>query len=121
MYAPTLDPVPAPVVLRLIGVLDTDLIASFGTLVAEIGAPGRPLFVDVRDLTVVGEKDVTGLVRAIASARVEGRDVRLDAPTLSWRRAMRSLLAGQPAIEGAQRSAVRRTVILAHTAKRKHR
>lgn len=121
MYAPALDPVPAPVVLRLIGVLDAALIASFGALVAEVGTPGRPVIVDVRDLTLVGEKDVTGLGRAIAAARVEGRDVRLDAPTLAWRRAMRTLLAAQPPIEEAQRSAVRRTVILAHTTKRKGR
>ena len=42
-----------------------------------------------------------------------------DAPSLAWRRAAKRDLAAQPPVEPALRARVRRTVILAHSGKRK--
>ncbi|MEA2690562.1 MAG: hypothetical protein QOD51_3169 [Candidatus Eremiobacteraeota bacterium] len=120
MYAPKPQPIPSPVVLRLIGVLDADLIAAFGTLERGLPAAARAtVLVDVRDLQVLGESDMTGLARAVAAARAEGRDVRLDARSLHWKRAAKQNISRQPAVNAELRSSARRTVILAHSFKRK--
>ena len=120
MYAPQPQPIASPVVLRLIGVLDADMVAAFGAL--ERGLPataGATVLVDVRDLHVLGESDMTDLARAIAAARAAGRDVRLDARSLHWKRAAKQIISKQPAVSAQLRSEARRTVILAHSAKRK--
>jgi anti-anti-sigma regulatory factor len=111
-------------VLRLIGVLDADLVAAFGAL--ERGLPGArnaTVLVDVRDVDVLGESEMDALASAIGAARREGRDVRLEARSLHWRRAAKKHLSAQPPIDAQLRSAVRRTVILAHShnTKRKRR
>lgn len=120
MYAPQIQPVPASVTLRLIGVLDTDLVKSFVALERGLAvSAGTTVLVDVRDLQPLGETDMQALVSAICAAREGGRDVRLDARSLPWRRVVKTRLASQPAVDQAIRQAVRRTVILAHSAKRK--
>ncbi len=120
MYAPQTQAIPAPVVLRLIGVLDADLVAAFGALERGlVGIDGGPVLVDVRDLDVIGESAVDALARAVAAARAEGRDVRLDARSLPWKRAARKNLSEQPGVDAQLRSATRRTVILAHSARRR--
>jgi hypothetical protein len=72
---------------------------------------------------VFGEAEMEALARAVATARREGRDVRLDARSLHWRRAAKKNVSGQPPVDPQLRSEVRRTVILAHSAqyKRKRR
>ena len=122
MYAPQPLPVSAPLVVRLIGVLDGDMIAAFSALERGlVGARGAMMVVDVRDVEVLGETDLNGLVDAIAGARREGRDVRLDAHGLHWRRAAKKKLSAQPAVPASIASAARRTVILAHSPKRRRR
>jgi len=121
VYAPQPLPVSAPLVLRLIGVLDADMIAAFSALERGlVGARGATVMVDVRDVEVLGEHDLTGLVDAIAAARRDGRDVRLAARGLHWRRLAKKKLAAQPAITADLAAAARRTVILAHSAKKRH-
>jgi anti-anti-sigma regulatory factor len=121
VYAPQPEALASPVVFRLIGVLDADLIAAFGALERGLpGAAGATVLVDVRDLHVLGETEMTELARAIAAARAEGRDVRLDARNLHWKRAAKQNISKQPAVDAQLRSEARRTVILAHSAKRKH-
>ncbi len=117
MYAPQVQPALAPVSLRLIGVLDADQIAAVAAAVREF--PGATLLVDVRDVGPLGEGEMRALTGAVAAGRAAGRDVRLDASSLAWRRAVKRDLAAQPAIEPALRASVRRTVILAHSGKRK--
>jgi predicted transcriptional regulator len=120
VYARQTQPVPAPVVMRLIGVLDADLVAAFSALERGlVAAAGATVLVDVRDLDVLGETEMGALARAIAAARREGRDVRLDARGLHWRRVAKKNLSAQPAIDAELRSSVGRTVILAHSARRK--
>ncbi len=119
MYAPQLRAIPSPVVLRLIGVLDADLVAAFGTL--ERGLAGATVVVDVSDLDVIGQAEMDDLARCVAAARAEGRDVRLDARGLSWKRAAKKNISKQPPVNAQLRSAARRTVILAHSVKRKRR
>lgn len=120
LYAPQIQPVPAPVALRLIGILDTDLVKAFVALERGlVASAGSTVLVDVRDLQPLGETDMQALVAAIRLAREGGRDVRLDARSLPWRRVMKAALGAQPAVDQATRQAVRRTVILAHSAKRK--
>ena len=116
MYAPRPLPVPAPVSLRLIGVLDADLIASFEALGEELAQPtGGTVLVDVRDLHVGGEAEMLGLIDTIRRARAGGRDLRLDAKSLPWRRLLKAELSAQPPVDPVLRAAVRRTVILAHS------
>jgi hypothetical protein len=117
VFAPQLQPAPPPVSLRLIGVPDAALVAAFAAL--ERGLAGATVIVDVHHLGALGEAKMQALVGAVAAARAAGRDVRLDARSLPWRRALKRGLAAQPAIEPALRAGVRRTVILAHSAKRK--
>jgi anti-anti-sigma regulatory factor len=106
--------------MRLIGVLDADLVKAFEVLERGLAAAsGATVLVDVRDLQTLGEGEMKALVGAIRAARDGGRDVRLDARSLPWRRLAKSSLAGQPVVDLAVRKAVRRTVILAHSAKRK--
>jgi anti-anti-sigma regulatory factor len=119
VYAPRPQPVSAPVVMRLIGVLDADLIATFRTLERGLGGDGGTVLVDVRDLSLVGEDEMTALAGAVANARSEGRDVRLDARSLHWKRAAKKNISKQPVVDAKLRADVRRTVILAHSARRK--
>ncbi|HTJ26286.1 MAG TPA: hypothetical protein VMA36_08975 [Candidatus Limnocylindria bacterium] len=120
MYAPQIQPAAASVVLRLIGVLDGDLVTAFQTLERGLAAAaGATVLVDVRDLQTLGEGEMKALAAAIRAARDGGRDVRLDARSLPWRRLVKSALPGQPSVDQAIRKAVRRTVILAHSTKRK--
>ena len=120
MYAPRPLPDSAPLVVRLIGVLDPDMIAAFGALERGlVGARGATVVVDVRDVDVLGEADLIALVESIAGARREGRDVRLDARGLHWRRAAKKKLSAQPAVPADIGSAARRTIILAHSVKKR--
>ncbi|HZW54191.1 MAG TPA: hypothetical protein VFF00_09150 [Candidatus Elarobacter sp.] len=124
MYAPRPQPVPAPLAVRLIGVLDADLVAAFSALERGLAAErGATVLVDVRDVQVFGEAEMDELASIVATARREGRDVRLDARTLHWRRTAKKNISAQPAVDAQLRSGVRRTVILAHSAqyKRKRR
>jgi anti-anti-sigma regulatory factor len=124
VYAPLPNPVPAPLVVRLIGVLDADLVAAFGALERGLaGARGATVVVDVRDVDVLGETEIDALAELIGTARREGRDVRLEARSLHWRRAAKKHCSGQPPVDAQLRSAVRRTVIVAHShnPKRKRR
>jgi hypothetical protein len=116
VYAPQAQPAPAPVSLRLIGVLDADLVAAFAAAVRDLR--GATVLVDVRDVGPLGEADMRAVTGTIAAARAAGRDVRLDARSLPWRRAAKRELAAQPAIDPALHERVRRTVILAHSTKR---
>ena len=122
MYAPRPQPVPSPVVVRLIGVLDADLVDAFVALERGlVGRDGATVLVDVRDLHLLGEAGMGGMARAIASARAAGRDVRLDARGLAWRRALKQNHCVQPPPAPELRSAAARTVILAHSGKHKGR
>jgi hypothetical protein len=122
VYAPQTEPVPAPVVVRLIGILDADLIAAFGALERGlVGMAGATVLVDVRDLQLLGETEMDTLAGIVAGARREGRDVRLDSRGIHWRRVTKKNISAQPAIDPELRSAVRRTVILAHSAHNKRR
>jgi hypothetical protein len=104
------------VTLRLIGVLDADLIASFEALGGELAQPaGGTVVVDVRDLHVGGEPEMLGIIDTIRRARAGGRDLRLDAKSLPWRRLQKTELSTQPLVDQVLRGAVRRTVILAHS------
>ncbi|HEY0395803.1 MAG TPA: hypothetical protein VGD01_14990 [Candidatus Elarobacter sp.] len=116
MYAPQPQPVPAPVVVRLIGLLDADLVAAFAALESSYaGAAGATVLVDVRDADVLRETEMDELARAVGAARRQGRDVRLDARSVHWRRAAKKNISGQPVVDAKLRSAVRRTVIVAHS------
>jgi anti-anti-sigma regulatory factor len=108
-----------PVVVRLIGVLDAELIAAFTTL--ERGLAGATVLVDVRSLNLLGESEMDALAGAVASARRDGRDVRLDARGLQWKRIVKKMISGQPAVDVQLRSSIRRTAILAHSARHKRR
>ena len=123
MYAPQSPPLPlsvaAPVVVRLIGVLDAELIAAFGTL--ERGFAGATVLVDVRSVHLLGESEMDALGGAVAAARREGRDVRLDARSLPWKRIVKKTISAQPAVDTQLRSSIRRTAILAHSARYKRR
>lgn len=120
MYAPQVRPIPAPVSLRLIGVLDADLVEAFGVLERRlVGLDGSTVLVDVRDLQVVGESEMRALARVIGTAREAGRDVRLDARSLHWKRIAKENLSAHPAVDAQLRSGVRRTVILAHSVRRR--
>lgn len=120
MYAPRPIPASAPVLVRLIGVLDGDMVAAFSALERGlVGARGATVVVDVGDLDVLGQAAVAELVDAIASARREGRDVRLDAHGLHWRRAAKKRLSAQPPVARALISTARRTIILAHSTRRR--
>ena len=122
MYAPQLAPCPAPVVIRLIGVLDADLIAAFANVERGLASNGgATVIVNVRDLTPLGERDLSALLGTVGAARKEGRDVRLDAPAFGWRSAIRRDLGTHPAIDEALRAAVRRTIIVAHSGKQRRR
>lgn len=120
MYAPQIQPIAGPLVLRLIGALDPDLISAFRDLERRL-PDGATVLVDVRDLQLLGEIEMDGLVHSIAQARSEGRDVRLDARNLQWKRAAKKNLSRQPQIDAKLRSSARRTVILAHSPLRKRR
>jgi hypothetical protein len=103
-------------VVRLIGILDAAMIEAFGALERGLAdARGSTVVVDVRDADVLGESAIDALVDAIAAARRDGRDVRLEARGLHWRRAARKKLSGQPAVTPDFTSTARRTVILAHS------
>ena len=122
MYAPQLAPFPAPVVIRLIGVLDSDLIAAFATVERSVAsAGGGTVVVDVRDLSPLGERDLSALLRTVGDARSEGRDLRLDAPAFGWRQAIRRELGSVPMADQAVKAAVRRTIVVAHSGKQRRR
>ena len=115
MYAPQPEPVPAPVVVRLIGVLDADLVAAFAALESSYARAGATVLVDVRDADVLREAEMDELAGAVGAARRQGRDVRLDARSVHWRRAAKKNISGQPAVDAKLRSAARRMVIVAHS------
>ncbi|HEV2642072.1 MAG TPA: hypothetical protein VGT98_05175 [Candidatus Elarobacter sp.] len=122
MYAPRTQPVPATVALRLIGVLDADLVTAFTALVrGMVGFENATVIVDVRDLELFSEADLAAFVAAVRRARCEGRDVRLDTRSLAWRRIAKSELASMPAVESGLGSDIRRTVILAHSVRKRRR
>jgi anti-anti-sigma regulatory factor len=119
VYAPQVTAFPAPVSLRLIGVLDGDLLEAFRAIESRlVGIGGAAVIVDVRDLEVLGEHGMTLVASAVREARARGRDVRLDAHGLAWRRVAKKNISGQPAVDAELRSAVRRTVIIARSPKR---
>jgi anti-anti-sigma regulatory factor len=121
MYAPQLAPAPAPIVLRLIGFLDGDLVDAFRILERGlVGADGGTVIVDVRSLEVLGEPMMAQLAAVVGEARARGRDVRLDARGVQWRRIAKSRIAGQPPVDAQLRADARRTVILAHSNLRPH-
>jgi hypothetical protein len=117
VYAPQVQPAVAPISVRLIGVLDADLVAAFAAAMRTW--VGATVLVDVRDVGPLGEADMRALTGAIAAARAAGSDVRLDAHSLPWRRAAKRELAAQPPIDAGLRQRVRRTIILAHSVRRK--
>jgi len=120
VYAPRPQPVSSPVVVRLIGILDASLVDAFVTLERGlVGRRGAVMLVDVRDLQVIGASDADALARAIAVARAAGRDVRIDARGITWRRALRKTGCAPAPIDAELRSTAARTVILAHSGKRK--
>ncbi len=122
MYAPQAQPVPAPVAIRLIGMLDSDLVEAFAVLERGLVAfEGATVIVDVRDVQVLGETEMHALAGAVRRARAEGRDVRLDARSLPWRRVSKKEFSAVPPVDAALRSGVRRTVILAHSYMRRGR
>ena len=122
MYAPRTQPVSATVVLRLIGVLDTELVEAFTALARGlVGFENATIIVDVRDLDLFGEADLAAFVAAIRRARCEGRDVRIDAARLPWRRIVKQELPAMPPVTTELASDVRRTVILAHSARKRRR
>lgn len=122
MYAPRLAPFPAPVVIRLIGVLDPDLIAAFETVERGLASnAGATVIVDVGDLTPLGERDQNGLLRAVSSARAEGRDLRIDTSSFGWRQAIRRELGPHAPVDEGLKAAVRRTIIVAHSGKQRRR
>jgi hypothetical protein len=103
----------------LIGVLDAELIAAFGTL--ERGFAGATVLVDVRSLQLLGESEMDALGALVADARRDGRDVRLDARSLPWKRVVKKTISAQPTVDPQLRSSIRRTAILAHSARHKRR
>ena len=120
MYAPQAQPVPAPVVMRLIGVLDADLVAAFSALERGLaGLDGGTVVVDVHDLQILGDAEMHALAKAVAAARFQGRDVRLDARGLHWKRTAKKNLSTQPPVDAQLRSGARRTVIVAHSPRKK--
>ena len=122
MYAPRTQPVSAPVALRLIGVLDADLVTAFTALVrGMVGFEHATVIVDVRDLELFGETDLAAFVAAVRKARCDGRDLRLDTRSLPWRRIAKQELPAMPPVDAEMSSEVRRTVILAHSARRRRR
>jgi anti-anti-sigma regulatory factor len=122
VYAPRSQAVPASVALRLIGVLDSDLVTAFTALVrGMVGFENATVVVDLRDLELFGETDLAAFVAAVRRARCEGRDVRLDTRSLAWRRIVKSELPGMPAVDAHAGSDIRRTVILAHSARKRRR
>jgi anti-anti-sigma regulatory factor len=122
VYAPRAQAVPVPVALRVIGVLDSDLVTAFTALVrGMVGFEHATVIVDLRDLELFGETDLAAFVAAVRRARCEGRDVRLDTRSLAWRRIAKAELPGMPAVDTEARSDIRRTVILAHSARKRRR
>ena len=122
MYAPRIQTVPACVALRLIGVLDADLVTAFSALVrGMVGFENATVIVDLRDLELFSEADLAAFVAAVRRARGEGRDVRLDARGLAWRRIVKHELPSMPAVDVEQCSDIRRTVILAHSVRKRRR
>jgi hypothetical protein len=108
--------------LRLIGVLDTELVTAFTALVrGMVGFERATVIVDVRDLELFGETHLAGFVAAVRKLRCDGRDVRLDARGLPWRRIAKQELPAMPAVGTDMSSEVRRTVILAHSARKRRR
>jgi anti-anti-sigma regulatory factor len=122
VYAPRTQPVPARVALRLIGVLDADLVTAFTALVrGMVGFENATVIVDVRDLELFGETDLAAFVAEVRRIRCDGRDVRLDARSLQWRRIAKVELPGMPAADAGLPCDIRRTVILAHSVRKRRR
>ena len=116
MYASQTLAAPAPIALRLIGLLDGELLAAFAALERGlVGVQGGLVLVDVRDLQTLGDDAMRALLETISSARAQGRDVRLDARSLPWRNLMKKHLRMQPPVTPELRSDIRRTVIIAHS------
>ena len=122
MYAPQLAPCPAPVVIRLIGVLDLDLVTAFSTVERGLASNGgATVIVDVRDLDLLGERDLNTLLKTVGEARSEGRDLRFDAKGFAWRSAIRRELGMPATVDEGCKAAVRRTIIVAHSGKQRRR
>ena len=120
MYAVRHEPALDPVVVRLVGVLDDDLVLETGRTLRALGGP-RTALVDVRDLTLVGEAEMLALAQTIAAARAAGLDARLDGGLLPWRNVARRVLSRQRPVDEPLRRVVRRTVIIAHSGRRRRR
>jgi anti-anti-sigma regulatory factor len=121
MYAAQLATPPAPIVLRLIGVLDDDLLSAVRIVERSlVGVGGGTVIVDVRALDVLGEAGMERLASLVGEARARGRDVRLDARGLQWRRAAKKAIGSQPPVDALLRAGARRTVIVAHSTLRSH-
>ena len=116
MFAPHADPREAPVLVRLIGDLDQELVEAFATLERSlVGRDGRTLIVHAGDADPTSEREVGALMDAVRAARAAGRDVRVDAGTsLAWRRRFARVHREPPLEPGLRRTAAR-TVILAHS------
>jgi anti-anti-sigma regulatory factor len=122
VYAPQLVSAPAAIAVRLIGDLDADLVDAFVAIERGLARPQETtLIVDVRDLCVIGARAIAALVAAIVGARAAGRDVRLDGRSGPWKRALSRQLAEQPPVEPTLMQTVRRTVVVAHTTRRRRR
>lgn len=108
--------VPACTAVRLIGALDADLVAAFVRVERQLGRLARGIvLVDLRDVTVEAEREVRGFVDLIRRARAEGRDVRLEGYGVAWRAAVKQHFSRVPPVDAQLRSAIRRTIILAHS------
>jgi hypothetical protein len=106
--------------IRLIGVLDTDLVEAFTVLERGLAAfEHATVIVDVRDVQIMGETEMQALAGAVRHARAAGRDVRLDPRGLLWRRLAKKEFSAVPKVDAELRSAVRRTAIVAHSGRRR--
>jgi len=116
MFAQDPQPREAPLLVRLIGDLDQELVEAFATLERSlVGRDGRTLIVHAGDAAPTSEREVGALMAAVRAARAAGRDVRVDAGTsLAWRRRFTRVHCEAPLDPGLRRAAGR-TVILAHS------
>ncbi len=102
--------------------LDADFVTAFTALVrGMVGFENATVIVDVRDLELIGEADLAVFVDAVRRARGEGRDVRIDARSLAWRRIAKHELPSMPAVDAGLHADIRRTLILAHSARKRRR
>lgn len=116
MYAAQSSPFPPCTAVRLIGTLDAELVAAFVGVERQLGRLARGIVVvDLRDVTLEAERDVTRFVDVIRRARAEGRDVRIEGYGGAWLAAVKQHFSRVPPVDAQLRSAIRRTIILAHS------